>query len=278
MTDATPPSTGYAPVNGLEMYYEIHGDGPPLLLIHGAFMTIQGSADLLAGLARTRRVVAVELQGHGHTADFDRPLTYEQLADDCAALLRHLDIDRADVAGYSTGGGVSLQLAIRHPELIRHLVVLSAPMSSAGMYPEVLAAIAALTTDVFAGSPFEAAYLAVAPDPTAFPRLVEKFVALDGEPFDWSADVADIAAPTLMVIGDADGTRPEHAVEMLRLLGGGAFGDVAGIPRARLAILPGTSHLGILERTDLLLAMIPPFLDAPDPEAAADESGPTVDG
>ena len=263
---STPSATGYAPVNGLDMYYEIHGDGEPLLLLHGAFMTITGSPALLAGLACSRQVIAVELQAHGHTADVDRPLSYERMADDCAALLGHLWIAQSDVYGYSMGGGVALQLAIRHPCLVRRQVIASATASSAGMHPEVLAAIAAITPELFAGSPFEAAYLEVAPRPADFPRLVEKMVALDGEAFDWSDAVAKITAPTLVVLGDADGTRPEHAVEMLRLLGGGVFGDFAGIPRSQLAILPGTSHLGMLERTDLLLAMIPPFLDAPEPE------------
>src|SRR5262249_28062154 len=136
---STPARSGYAPVNGLSMYYEVHGSGRPMVLLHGAFMTVELMGRLVPALARGRQVIAVELQGHGHTADIDRPLTYEQLADDTAALLRHLSIDNADVYGYSLGGGVALQVAIRHPALVRRLVVVSASYSSAGLYPEVLA-------------------------------------------------------------------------------------------------------------------------------------------
>ena len=272
MTDSIPTTTGFAPVNGLEMYYEIHGEGRPTLLLHGSFMTIEGMASLMAGMAETRQVIAVELQAHGHTADIDRPLSHEQLADDCAVLLRHLGVAAADVIGYSLGGHVALQLAVRHPDLVRRLVPISATIRSAGWYPEVIAGIASITPALFAGSPFETAYLAVAPRPADFPRLVGKIVALNGEPYDWSESVAAITIPTLTVIGDADGIRPEHAVEMLRLLGGGVFGDYAGIPRAQLAIFPGTTHIGMLQRTDLLLAIILPFFDAPDPEPAPFDS------
>jgi pimeloyl-ACP methyl ester carboxylesterase len=258
------PQTGYAPVNGLQMYYEIHGEGQPLVVLHGSFMTIELLGDLVPGLARSRQVIAVELQGHGHTADIGRPLSYEQLADDTAALLHHLGIGSADVYGYSLGGGVALQVALRHPELVRKLVLVSSSYTSEGMYPEVLAGIAQITPALFAGTPWRAAYDRTAPHPEAFATLVAKVVELDSRPFAWpAADIAALRAPTLIVIGDADGTRPEHAVELFRLRGGGVFGDFAGLPAAQLAILPGTTHVGMLERTALLELMIPPFLDAP---------------
>ena len=263
MATAT-PRVGYAPVYGLQMYYEIRGSGQPLVLLHGAFMTIELMGKLVPGLAESRQVVAVEFQGHGHTADIDRPITYEQLADDTAALLRHLGIDGADVYGYSLGGGVALQVAIRHPELVRKLVIVSASYSKEGMYPEVFAAIEQIKPELFDGTPWRAAYDRTAPHPEAFPALVAKLNRLDMGPFAWSAEaVRAITAPTMIVIGDSDGTRPEHAVEMFRLRGGGVFGDLAGLPAAQLAILPGTTHVGILDRADWLLAMVPPFLDAP---------------
>lgn len=266
------PRTGYAPINGLQMYYEIHGtgvqSGTPLVVLHGAFMTIALMGELVPGLARSRPVIALEFQGHGHTADIDRPITYEQWADDTAALLRHLGIGRADVYGYSLGGGAALQLAIRDPELVRKLVLVSASSSSGGMYPAVLTGIEHLTPELFNGTPWRAAYDRVAPRPEAFPALVAKLKQLDMTPFDWPADVVRaVAAPTLIIIGDADGTRPEHAVELFRLRGGGVFGDLEGLPAAQLAVLPGTSHVGMLERAEWLLAMVPPFLDAPLPSA-----------
>jgi pimeloyl-ACP methyl ester carboxylesterase len=258
--------TGYAPVNGLQMYYEIHGQGPPLVVLHGAFMTIELMGALIPGLAESRQVIAVELQAHGHTADVDRPLTYEGLADDTAALLRHLGLASADVYGYSLGGGAALQLALRRPELVRKLVLVSASYTSDGVYPEVLAGIEHITPELFDGTPWRAAYDRVAPDLGAFPTLVAKMKQLDMTPFAWPADaVRAIQAPTMIVVGDADGTRPEHAVEMFRLRGGGVFGDLAGLPAARLAILPGTTHVGMLERADWLVPMVASFLDAPMP-------------
>ena len=271
------PATGdYAEVNGLEMYYEVHGTGRPLVVLHGAYMTIGAMGPIVPGLAETRQVIAVELQGHGHTADVDRPITYEQMADDTAALLGHLGIGQADVFGYSMGGGVALQLAIRHPGLVRKLVPASASYTSDGMQPELHGMVPSITPEMFAGSPIEAAYLEVAPNPGDFLRPVEKLKRLDMRPFAWPAeDVRGIEAPTLIVVGDSDAIRLEHAVEMFRLLGGGAMGDLPGLPTSRLAVLPGTAHFvppgsGILDRAEWLLAMIVEFLDAPLPEAVAE--------
>jgi pimeloyl-ACP methyl ester carboxylesterase len=263
-TGAYATQTGYAPVNGLNMYYEIQGAGQPLVVLHGAFMTIDLMGKLVPALARSRQVIAVEFQGHGHTADIDRAITYEQLADDTNALLRYLDIDQTDVYGYSLGGGVALQLAIRHPQLVRKLILVSASRTSAGMYPDVLAGVEHTTPELFDGTPWRAAYNRTAPQPEAFPSLVARLQQLDLTPFDWPGEaVRAIAAPTMIIIGDSDGTRPEHAVEMFRLRGGGVFGDLVGLPAAQLAVLPGTTHVGVLERADWLLAMVTPFLDAP---------------
>jgi pimeloyl-ACP methyl ester carboxylesterase len=263
----TDPKTGYAPVDDLGMYYEVHGQGRPLVLLHGAYMTIDMLDPLLSGLAETRQVIAFEQQGHGRTADIDRPLTYERMADDTAALLRHLAIDDADIVGYSLGGGVALQLAIRHPGAVRKLVVASASFRSDGMHAIALEMFPSITPELFAGSPIEEAYLRLAPNPGDFPKLVEKLTRLDSTHYAWPEDdIRAITASTLIVLGDSDGIRLEHAVELFGLLGGGVMGDLAGMPASQLAVLPGTSHFappgqGLLDRADWLLAMIVAFLD-----------------
>jgi pimeloyl-ACP methyl ester carboxylesterase len=261
--------TGYARVGELDMYYEIHGSGRPLILLHGAYMTIDMLEPLLSRLAEARQVIAVEQQGHGRTADVDRPLTYEQMADDTAALSRQLEIESADVVGYSLGGGVALQLAIRHPALVRRLVVASASFTSDGMHAVALEMFPSITPEMFAGSPLEEAYRRTAPNPGDFPKLVEKVKQLDTTPYAWPEDdIRAMPAPTLIVLGDSDGIRLEHAVELFRLRGGGVMGDLAGMPASQLAVLPGTAHFvppgsGLLDRAEWLHAMISPFLDAP---------------
>ena len=270
----TERQTGYAPANGLSMYYEIHGSGAPLILLHGAYMTVDMMGALVSGLAESRTVIAAEQQGHGRTADVDRPITYEQMADDTAALLRHLEVEQADVIGYSMGGGIALQLAIRHPALVRKIVVASASYRSDGMPAEALAMFPSITPELFAGSPIEEAYLRLAPNPGDFPILVEKLKQLDTTPFAWpEEDIRSIAAPTMIVLGDSDGVRLEHAVELFKLRGGGVMGDLAGMPDAQLAVLPGTTHFippgfGVLDRAAWLLPMVAAFLDAPMPEGS----------
>lgn len=269
-TTSAAPQSGHAPVNGLQMYYEIHGSGGvPLVLLHGAFMSIDSNfAASLPALSTGRQVIAVEPQGHGRTADIDRPITYDGMADDVAALLDHLDIEEADVLGYSMGAATALQVAIRHLDKVRKLVMISASYTSDGIYPEVLAGIAEITEATFAGTPFEADYARLAPNPGDWPVLIEKLKVLDGAVQAWpAADVQGIRSPALVIIGDSDIIRPEHAVEMFRLLGGGVPGDLTGLPKSRLAIIPGATHLTVMMQTDLLLAIILPFLDAPLPDA-----------
>jgi len=261
------PQTGYAPVNGLEMYYEIHGEGRPTLLLHGAYGTIGLFGDLIPGLAAGRQVIAVEQQAHGRTVDIDRPIRYETMADDCAALLGHLGVAQADVVGYSMGANVALRLAIQHPDLVRRQVILSGNYRMDAYYPDLRAFFKTLTPDFFAGTPIEEGYKAVAPDPDAFPAMVAKVIDLDHQDFDWTDEMQAIRAPTLVVCGDADAFAPEHAIETLRALGGGAPGEyIEGNPNAQLAILPNTAHIGVVMRPERLLTLIPPFLDAPAPE------------
>jgi pimeloyl-ACP methyl ester carboxylesterase len=261
------------------MYYEIYGSGQPLVMLHGAYMTSETMGEIVLSLAESRQVIAVELQGHGHTVDIDRPLSYEQMADDVSALLAEIGIDEADVFGYSMGGGFALQVAIRHPEVVRKLVVASASYTSDSMYPELPAMIPTITPEVFAGSPIEEAYLCTAPNPEDFPNLVAKLKQLDMEPYAWPPeDIRGISAPTLLIIRDSDAIRPEHAAELFRLLGGGVMGDLAGLPKSQLAVLPGTTHfvppgVRVLDRADWLVSMIGGFLDAPMAEGQQGEEG-----
>ena len=266
----TPARTGTVPVNGLEMYYEIHGTGQPLVLLHGAFSAIGTSfGQLLPGLAEGRQVVAFELQAHGRTADIDRPLSNEAMADDVAAAITHLGLGPADLFGYSMGAFVALQVAIRHPEVVRKLVFMSATYSLSGVHPGLMEGLGEMTPEMMHGSPWHEEYLRIAPHPDDFAKLFAKKTAMDRQLTDVRAeDIAALKAPTLIIIGDSDLVRPEHAVEMFRLLGGGVFGDMPpGLPASQLAVLPGTSHVSIVSRADLLLPIITHFLDAPMPEA-----------
>ncbi|MCZ4557573.1 pimeloyl-ACP methyl ester carboxylesterase [Rhodococcus sp. PvR044] len=258
----------YAAINGLELYYEIHGTGRPLVLIHGGLDTIDSAfGTLLPELAKTRQVIAVELQAHGHTADIDRPLRYELMADDIAGLVSHLGLEKVDVLGYSLGGGVALQLGSRNPELVNKLVVTSAPYRSDGWYPEVRAGMAAMDPDAMVGTPMHEIYARTAPKPNEWPALVTKTRQLLGEDYDWTASIASITAPTLVVIADGDSVRLTHAVELFGLLGGGkADGAMGGAPSSRLAVVPGSLHYNILSHGDLLLPIISPFLDGPAPK------------
>ena len=256
----------FAEINGLKMYYEIHGTGKPLVVLHGGLMNIGMMGQVLPSLAKTRQVIAFELQAHGHTADIDRPLTYEHMADDTAALIKHLGLESADVFGFSVGGGGALQTAIRHPEVVRKLVVVSAPCKSDGVYPEIHALEASFNPDAAFLSQMREAYVSIAPKPQDWSRLVTKMRQLLTQDFDWTQDVVAIQAPTLIVVGDADTVRPAHAVELFELLGGGkADGAMGNLPNAQLAMIPGTTEFGLLARIELLLAMITPFLDAPMP-------------
>lgn len=266
-TSMTMSKGSYAPVNGLNMYYEIHGEGQPLVLLHGAFSAIGTSfGKLLPGLTRERQAIAVEMQGHGHTADIDRPLRYEYLADDIAALLSHLGIAQADLFGWSLGAGVALQTAIWHPQLVRKLVLASVTYKSDGLYPELLAAIEHSKPEDLAGTPFYEEYTRIAPHPQDFPRLFAKQQQLDSEIQDCPPEaIRAIKAPTLLIIGDSDIIRPEHIVELFRLLGGGVIGDFDGLPRSRLAVLPGTTHVTLMDRAEWLVSIITQFLDTPMP-------------
>ena len=271
MTAATSPLGRYAHLGDLKLYYEVHGSGRPLVVLPGSFYTIEAMGALIPQLAATRQVIAVELQGHGHTGDIERPLRFELLADDIAALIVHLGLAQADVLGYSLGGGVALQTAIRRPDVVRKLALVSTPFSTAGWYPEDRAAQAAISVDTFAGTPLHDTFLKTSPTPDAWPTVVAKVRELVTADYDWTEAIAALKAPTLLVVGDGDGVRLAHAAEFFGLLGGGkADGDLAGLPDAALAVLPATTHVGwappyhgILTRTHLLVPIITEYLDAP---------------
>ncbi len=265
-----PAQTGYAPINELQMYYEIHGTGQPLVLLHGAFSAIGTSfGKLLPSLAQTRQVIAFELQAHGRTADIDRPLSLEQMADDVVAALQHLGIECADILGYSMGAGVALQVVIRHPAVVRKLVLISVTYNLGGIHPGLMEGLGDMQPEMMYGSPWHEEYIQIAPHPENFAALFAKKTQMDRAIQDLpAAAIQAIQSPTLLILGDSDLVRPEHAVEMFRLLGGGVFGDTpAGLPKSQLAILPGVSHVTVVYRPDLLLPIIPPFLDAPMPAA-----------
>jgi len=269
-TDTALVRTGYAPVNGLNMYYEIHDEGQPLVLLHGAFSAIGTSFhNVLPGLAKTRQVIGLEMQAHGRTADIERRLSPEQMADDTVAALAHLGVEEADFFGYSMGCDVALHVVLRYPDVVRKLVLASATYTLSGVHPGLMDGLAEMRPEMMFGSPWHEEYLRIAPRPEDFAVLFEKKTQMDRELKDFSAEaISAIKAPTLLIIGDSDLVRPEHAVEMFRLLGGGVFGDTpAGLPASQLAVLPGTSHLTLVDRADLLLAIVPPFLDAPVPQA-----------
>lgn len=263
----TAPQSGYASVNGLEMYHEIHGSGRPLVLLHGGLSAIGTSfGALLSSLAKTRQVIAVEQQAHGRTADIDRPLSIGQMAKDTAELLRQIGIGKTDILGYSVGAGVALQMALDHPELIRKLVLISIATSPAGLHPGILEGIESMTPEAMVGTPFHEEYVSIAPRPDDWPKLIEKMQAMDRDTMEWPDEaIRSVKAPTLIVIGDSDIVRPEHAVEIFRLVGGGVAGDLTGLPSSQLAVLPGTTHITVVHRTDLLLQIIPAFLDAAIP-------------
>ena len=258
------PTTGYAPVNGLKMYYEVHGRGEPVVLLHGGFMTITSNWEgWIDELSKTRKVIAVEMHGDGRTAFVRREPNSENLAEEVAELLKYLKLSRADLIGYSMGGGVAMQVAVRHPDQVRRVVVISSPFRRDGMVQEGLDAMRQLTAETFKGSPIEAEYKRLSPTPDQFSKFVQRMVAADSKGNDLTADqLRSTTAPMFFIHGDADGIRLEHVAEMFRLKGGEIHGDLRPRSASRLAILPNTTHVTLLQRMDIIVPMVNDFLDA----------------
>jgi pimeloyl-ACP methyl ester carboxylesterase len=263
-----PPTVGArVPVNGMQMYYEVSGAGDPLIVLHGAYMNIPSMGAIIPILAKTHRVYALELQGHGRTTDIDRPITYPNLADDVAAFMDAVGLKKADVFGYSMGAVAGLQLAIRHPDKVNKLVMASGAYDASGWQPAFKAFIPQMTVDMFVAMPFAQDYRKLAPNPDGFPALVAKLIAIEKEPMAWERDVKALKTPVLIIAGDADVATLEHYVAMFRLLGGGVMGDMGQpLPASRLAIMPATAHTAVINQPDLLLGFIEPFLKGETPK------------
>jgi pimeloyl-ACP methyl ester carboxylesterase len=258
-----PVRTGYLPANGVSYYYEIYGRGAPLLLLHGGLGSIEMFGPMLPALAKGRQVIAVDLQGHGRTALGDRPISLPAMGDDMAAVVKQLGQDTVDVLGYSMGGGVALRLAIQHPEVVRRLVLVSTPYAQDGFYPEMLpqqAQVGAAMADAMKQTPMYSSYMAVAPRPQDFPRLLDRMGEFMRTPYDWTEDVKKLKGPVLLVYGDADMIRLDHAVRFYQLLGGGlkdAGWQREHMSQNRLAILPNVTHYEIFLATALVPTVLP---------------------
>lgn len=260
------PATNRVEVNGMQMYYEVSGEGDPLIVLHGAYMNIPSMGEIIPMLARSHRVYALEFQGHGRTTDIDRPITFPNLADDVAAFMDAVELQTADVFGYSMGAAAGLQLAIRHPDRVDRLVAASAAYDVEGWQPAFREFIPLMTVEMFTSMPFADDYRQLAADPEGFPALVEKLIALEHEPMAWGEEVAAMTTPVLIITGDADVATLEHSVEMFRLLGGGGMGDMGQpLPASRLAVMPATSHTAVINQPEMLLGFIEPFLRGETP-------------
>ncbi|MGN6486956.1 MAG: alpha/beta fold hydrolase [Devosia sp.] len=263
----TPTKSGYVPVNGGKVYYATYGQGAPLVLLHGGLMTIETFGPVLAGLAESREVIAVEAQGHGRTGPLDRPMSFEAMATDVAEVIRALGHGKVDVVGYSMGGSIALRLALDHAGLVNRLVVASSPFAFSGWHDynqQGMRSINASAAPGMVGSPLYEAFAAVNPDPEAnFPRLLDQMQYM-GKDFDWSAEIPKLEAPTMLVYGDWDAVRTGHAARFFELLGGGlqdAQWDGSGMNRNRLAILPGVTHYTMMAEPRLAETALA-FLDA----------------
>ena len=255
-----------ARVNGIELGYQDLGQGSPLVLLHGGFGSVEMFGPNVELLAAGHRVIGVDLQSHGRSPAADRPMHFEMMADDIAALIKQLGLERAAIMGFSLGGAVALRIAIQHPQLVERLVLVSTVFKRSGWYPEMTAGMDAMGPEFaepLKHSPMYEAYLQVAPRKEDWPVLVTQLTTALKIDYDWSADVAKLPMPVLIVVGDADGLPPSHAVEFFGLLGGGkrdANFDRSGMSRHRLAVLPGLTHYDINISPALSQAVIP-FLD-----------------
>ena len=267
------PAGGRVAVNGMEMYYEVSGEGDPLIVLHGSYMNIPSMGGIIPALAESSKVYALELQGHGRTTDIDRPITYQNLADDVAAFMDAVGLDKANVFGYSMGAIAGLQLAIRHPEKVERLVFVSGAYDFEGWQKAFRDFIPQMNVEMFLDMPaLVEPHRKLSPDPDGFAKLAEKLIQLEKEPMAWEAEVRALKMPVLIVTGDADAATLEHSVQMFRLLGGGVMGDMGEkLPESRLAVMPATSHTAVITQVDLLTGFIEPFLEGETPKGFFEE-------
>ncbi|MDB5561993.1 MAG: alpha/beta hydrolase [Hyphomicrobiales bacterium] len=269
-----PPSSksGYAPVNGVEVYYAVYGTGKPLILLHGGLGAIEMLGPVLTELAKTHQVIGVDLQAHGRTLPFDRPMSFEAMAGDIAGLVKFLGCDKADIMGYSLGGGVALRTAIDHPEVVDRLVLVSTPYAFAGWHDynqQGMKQMSSQLAEPMKQTPMYQMNVQVAPDPNNWPKLLDQLGGMIGKDYDWSAAIPSIKSPTLLVVGDYDAVRIQHATKFFELLGGGqkdGMWDGSGMMPNRFAVLPSTTHYGIFSDPKLADTVLP-FLDAAKPVA-----------
>lgn len=257
-----PVSSGYAPVNGIKVYYEVYGEGKPLVLLHGAFYTIEMNwGQLIPELAKTRKVIAVEMQGHGHTPFSDRKLDIATMASDVEGVMDFLKVDSADVAGYSMGGSIAYQLTVKSPKRVKKLVIISSTYKTSGWLPVVNSGFKGFKPEFFDNTPIKTAYDAVAPDKTKWRKFVEQMIAFAGVPFDvGDANIANITSPVLLISGDNDGLDKVELMKTYQLLGGGVSADLAPMPKSHLAIVPAQSHVGLMMQTKTIAGYLDDFL------------------
>jgi pimeloyl-ACP methyl ester carboxylesterase len=258
----TPASSGYAPVNGSKIYYEVYGAGDPIVLLHGAYMTINSNwSELIPILSKTRKVIALELDGHGHTPLSQRPFSYQTLASDVAAVLKYLTIDSADILGFSYGGTVAFEFAIQHPAMTKKLIIISSTYKSEGWLDMMYTMLAGIQPDAFDNSPIRSEYIKVAPDTSNWHKFIAKMLQFSAEKFNLGDDnIKNIKAPVILIMGDNDGTDKKVVAETYSLLGGNVFGDIVGIPKSQLAILPAKGHGTLIMDTQAIAAIVGSFL------------------
>ena len=257
-----PAASGYAPVNGIKVYYEVYGEGEPVILLHGAFYTIELNWEqLIPELAKTRKVIAIEFQGHGHTPYSDRKLDIVTLAKDVEGVMDYLKIDSADVAGYSMGGSVAYQFAVQSPKRLKKLVIISSTYKSSGWLPAINGAFKDFKPEFFDDTPLKTAYDAVAPDKTKWRKFLEQMIAFAGVPFNVGDSViAKITSPVLLISGDNDGLDKVELAKTYKLLGGDVPSDLGTMPKSQLAIVPSKGHVSLMMDTKTILQYVNDFL------------------
>ncbi|MBS1528878.1 MAG: alpha/beta hydrolase [Bacteroidetes bacterium] len=257
-----PSASGLAPVNGIKMYYEVYGEGKPIVLLHGAFMDIASNwGQMIPELAKTRKVIALDFQGHGRTPYADRKMELATLASDVAGLMDYLKVDNADIVGYSMGGSVAYQFIINYPKRVNRLVIISSTYKSSGWMPQVSNAFKTFKPEFFDNSPLHTAYDAVAPDKTKWPKFIDQMLTFLKESFDMGdANIAKITAPVLIISADNDGLDKVELAKTYQLLGGGVSADMTPMPKSHLAIVPNQSHVSLMMQTGVILGYLNGFL------------------